>query len=251
MLLLYSINGSGLPLVFLHGYLENKELWNEFSIFFSDNQVVCIDLPGCGLSSVLQNQTIEGMALAVFETLKSIEIEKAFFVAHSMGGYVALALAEMYPEIFKGLVLLHSHPFADSDEKKSARIKEIELIKAGKKSLLLQTFIPKLYAPTFNQEKYFSLSRKLAESTTAEGIIACLRAMAHRKDKTAVMNSSKFPILWIYGKFDQLFNYELAENYKISNIKVTKHLMTQSGHMSMFEQKDELLLIIKAFLQAK
>ncbi|MGQ9846808.1 MAG: alpha/beta fold hydrolase [Bacteroidales bacterium] len=248
MLLSYTLYGKGLPLVFLHGYLENKELWDEFIDYFKDEQVICIDLPGCGSSPVQQNQSIESMASAVFATLAEIKIQNAFFVAHSMGGYVALALAEMHPEIFKGLVLLHSHPFADTEEKKNARLQEIELIKAGKKSLLLQTFVPRLYAPTFNDEKYFSKSRKMAESMSEDGMIACLSAMANRKDKTHLVNSANFPILWIYGKYDQLFNYKIAENLNLTNPFVKKFLMNQSGHMSMFEQRDDFIAIVKSFI---
>lgn len=250
MLLSYISKGSGTPLVFLHGYLENKELWDEFADYFTDEKIICIDLPGCGESPVQKEQTIESMASAVYTTLSEIKIQNAFFVAHSMGGYVALALAEMHPEIFKGLVLLHSHPFADGEEKKNARLQEIEIVKAGKKSLLLQTFVPKLYSPSFNDEKYILKSRKLAESMSEEGMIACLSAMANRKDKIQFINFAKFPILWIYGKYDQLFNYEIAEKFNLINPKVQKHLMLNSGHMSFIEQKDEVLSLIKAFIKS-
>lgn len=247
MLCSYTTRGNETTLVFLHGYLENKELWEEFYPYFPQNKIICIDLPGCGLSPAQHNQSIESMAKAVYDTLNEIKIQRAFFIAHSMGGYVALALSQMHPDIFNGLVLLHSHPFADSEEKKNARLQEIEIVKAGKKSLLLQAFVPKLYAPTFNDEKCFYKSRKMAESTSEEGMIACLSAMANRKDKTSFINLCKFPILWIYGKYDQLFNYELAENFNLTNPFVTKYLMNRSGHMSMFEQRDDFIALVKSF----
>ena len=250
MSLSYITKGSGLPLVFLHGYLENKELWEEFSDYFADEQAICIDLPGCGESPVQKEQSIESMASAVYNILEEMKIQKAFFVAHSMGGYVVLALADLHPEIFNGLILLHSHPFADGEEKKEARLQEIEIVKAGKKSLLLHTFIPKLYAPSFNDEKYISKSRKLAESMSEEGMIACLGAMANRKDKTQFINSVEFPVLWIYGKYDQLFNYEMAEKFDLTNPNIKKHLMLNSGHMSFIEQRDEVLSLIKAFIKS-
>jgi len=249
MLLSNISKGSGLPLVFLHGYLENKELWNEFSGYFIDKKVICIDLPGCGESPVQKEQSIESMAMAVYETLASLKIQKAFFIAHSMGGYVALSLAKIHPEIFNGLVLLHSHPFADSDEKRKARLQEIEIVKAGKKTLLLQQFIPKLYAPHFNDEQCFSLSRKMAENTTTEGMIACLQAMAHRVDASSLLHRAPFPILWIYGKYDQLFNFELAEKFETHNPLVTKYLLHHSGHMGMLEQPTETATIINSFLK--
>jgi pimeloyl-ACP methyl ester carboxylesterase len=39
----------------------------------------------------------------------------------SMGGYVALAFAELYPEYVKGLVLLNSTARADSENRKVSR----------------------------------------------------------------------------------------------------------------------------------
>lgn len=249
MLLSHNIKGTGSPIVFLHGYLENKELWDEFSNFFPNEQVICLDLPGCGKSPVQNDQSIESMALAVYDTLNEIKIQKAFIVGHSMGGYVTLALADLHPEIFKGMILLHSHPFADTEEKKKIRRNEIEMIKAGKKQLLLNSFVPKLYAPSFNDEKYIAKSKKMAESTSEEGMIACLNAMANRKDRTQLLNSINFPAIWIYGKYDQLFNYELAENIQLTNNKVKKQLMLNSGHMSFIEQTNEVVAILKAFIQ--
>jgi pimeloyl-ACP methyl ester carboxylesterase len=51
---------------------------------------------------------MEDNADAVHSVLSELRIRKAILVGHSMGGYVALAFAELYPEYVKGLVLLNS-----------------------------------------------------------------------------------------------------------------------------------------------
>jgi len=248
-MLAYTIQGKGKPLIFLHGYLENKELWQDFLKYFSNYTCICLDLPNCGANPVTTPPTIESMADEVYSTLYELNVHKASFIAHSMGGYVSLAFANKYSNILEHLILLHSHPFADSEEKRKARLQEIEIIKAGKKTLLLQQFIPKLYAPNFNDEHCFSLSRKMAENTTTEGMIACLQAMANRSDTSFWLHETSFPVLWIYGLYDQLFNYELAENFKTNNPLVIKHLLNQSGHMGMLEQPVETANIINSFLK--
>ena len=54
----------------------------------------------------------------VKDTLDALGIARCTLVGHSMGGYVALAFCEKYPERLDGVVLLSSTPDADTDEKK-------------------------------------------------------------------------------------------------------------------------------------
>jgi pimeloyl-ACP methyl ester carboxylesterase len=165
-----------------------------------------------------------------------------------MGGYVSLSFAKNYPDYLKGLVLMNSHPFADTAEKKQNRMQEIDLINIGKKSLLLSNFIQKLYAPDFNDQEKIEKSRTMAELTCPKGMIACLKAMANRTDCSEVIHNAKYPILWIYGKKDQLFNYELADNFITQNNRLIKLKLDNVGHMSMFEAKDEVTKALKQFI---
>ncbi len=249
MALSYIHFGEGNTLVFLHGYLENKFLWKDIILALKNNHSYCIDLPGCGESQIQENQTIDSMAAAVKQTLDEVKIQHAVMIGHSMGGYVALSFAEQFPEYLKGLILLHSHPFADSDEKKQSRMQEIELVRQGKKSLLVQNFLPKLYAPHYKDEQAFENSRIMAETTCPQGMIACLKAMSERKDRSHLLHILPFPVLWIYGKHDQLFHYEMAEQFKTKNQQLIKILLNNAGHMGMFEAKDEVIKAIKHFLK--
>ena len=45
-----------------------------------------------------------------------------------MGGYISLAFAEKYPDKIRALGLFHSSSYADSDEKKESREKNIRFI---------------------------------------------------------------------------------------------------------------------------
>ena len=91
-------------LVFLHGFCESKELWNELISKLPEKfHCVALDLPGFGENSeTLEDHTIDGMAEAVHDELKKLLIKKCIMVGHSLGGYVGLDFAEKYPKMLQG-----------------------------------------------------------------------------------------------------------------------------------------------------
>ena len=121
--------------VLLHGYLESMLVWEEFiPLIYKSVRVITLDLPGHGISEVKGSvHTMDYLADVVSAALKALGIESAYIVGHSMGGYVALALCERHPEQVAGVVLLHSTPNPDSEEKRKNREREIALVKSGKK----------------------------------------------------------------------------------------------------------------------
>ena len=114
-------------LVFLHGFCENKQIWEQFTQPLQANyRLILIDLPGFGDNTVPRpDYTMESGAVYVREVLTSLAIQKCVLIGHSMGGYVGLAFAEKYPELLLGLVLFHSSALPDSAEKKENRNKTI------------------------------------------------------------------------------------------------------------------------------
>ncbi len=242
----YSIKGKGIPIVFIHGYLENRNVWKIFLSQFKDYQHIYVDLPGCGDSPALEQPTIENMGNAVYILLKQLNVSSYFLVGHSMGGYVAIDIAEKHFKEVKGLVLLHSHPFADNNEKRENRMKEIAIVKNGKKDILIKSFVPKLHSPNYTDESVLKFYHQMALSTTAEGMIACLQAMAMRPDKSIWLQQTSIPVLWMYGKNDTLFNFELAENFKVK-ASTTKVLLQNSAHIGMYEETEKVVSLLELF----
>jgi pimeloyl-ACP methyl ester carboxylesterase len=139
--------GEGLIVVLLHGYLESLKVWNGIIDELRDSfRIIAPDLPGQGHSTISKDvQTMDSMAEEIKFLLNHLEIEKCFMVGHSMGGYVTLAFLEKYPKMLTGISLFHSSPFADTDEKKENRNREIELLRNGKKNQLYNTHMPKVF----------------------------------------------------------------------------------------------------------
>lgn len=246
----YSDTGKGTAVVLLHGFLENKTMWDVYvSELSKRNRIITIDLLGHGETESLGYiQTMEENADVVYEVLSKLRIRKAILVGHSMGGYVALAFAELYPEKMKGLVLLNSTSKEDSPERKKNRDRAIKAVKKD-----YETFIRLSIANLFSEENREILIKEIeavkiqALKTPLQGIVASLEGMKIRKDREFLLHTTTFPKLLIVGKKDPVLNYE--ENLEqIKNTEV--ELVTfQDGHMSSIENQAELILILEHFFK--
>ncbi|HER41273.1 MAG TPA: alpha/beta fold hydrolase, partial [Salinimicrobium catena] len=134
----YTDDGTGETLVLLHGFLESQEIWTEFIPEFSEyGRIITIDLPGHGRSECLAEvHSMELMAETVHAVLQKLQVKKANFIGHSMGGYVTLSFLEQYPKMVGELMLLNSTPEEDSEEKKQNRDRAIEVVQKNKKAFI-------------------------------------------------------------------------------------------------------------------
>ena len=192
--------------VLLHGYLESMLVWDDFVPYlYKQVRVITLDLPGHGISVVKGPvHTMEYLADVVKNTLDALGIARCTLVGHSMGGYVALAFCEKYPERLDGVVLLSSTPDADTDEKKENRLREIKLVEAGKKDALARIAPEAGFAPE-NRPRMRDEIEDLVEQafvTEDEGIAALLRGMIERPDRNEMLRRSAVRQLFIFGKHD-------------------------------------------------
>jgi len=241
--------GEGTTAVFLHGFLENKTMWKAIIPTISlQNRVITIDLLGHGATECLGYiHTMEEQAAMVHHVLEHLKIEKAVLIGHSMGGYVALAFAELYPECVKGIVLQNSSSRSDSEERKLNRDRAIVVVKQNYTAFISMS-IANLFSEA-NRERLAEIIEQVkseALKTPLQGIIAALEGMKIRKNREEVLHLATFPILLILGKKDAVLNYE-ENKEQILNTKV--ELITfEDGHMSHFENKEELADSLNEFL---
>ena len=225
-------------------------MWNAFVPEFSKKyRIITIDLLGHGNSESLGYvHAMEDNADVVHFILSELRLRKAVLVGHSMGGYVALAFAELYPEFMKGLVLLNSTSRADSEEKKLNRDRAIKAVKQNYTNFV-RLSISNLFSEN-NRERLASeieYVKKEAIKTPLQGIVASLEGMKIRKDREVLLHFSNYPIMLILGKKDPVLNYEES----IEQAEGTKvELVTfPDGHMSTIENRDELMLVLSAFFK--
>ncbi|MFN0048465.1 MAG: alpha/beta fold hydrolase [Cytophagales bacterium] len=249
-MLSYSDNGKGNALVFLHGYCESMAVWNAFDAQLSQtNRVICIDLPGYGKSKPIPHLSMESMADAVFEAINHLEIKHFVVIGHSMGGYVALALAEKHPKSIMGLCLFHSTAYPDSEEKQAQRNKTIKYLNENGVEAFIRPFVPPLFHSP-NRERCKASIQKLIDiglSTPLNVISESAAAMRDRPDRTHVLSESKFPVLFIVGKNDGAVKPEDSMAQSLLPSKSYVQILGETGHQGLFERESETIKMLEAF----
>jgi pimeloyl-ACP methyl ester carboxylesterase len=246
----YTDSGKGTAIVLLHGFLENQTMWNAFVPEFSKkHRIITIDLLGHGNTECMGYvHSMEDNADVVHAVLAELRIRKAIFVGHSMGGYVALAFAEIYPDYIKGLVLLNSTSRADSEERKLNRDRAIKAVKQS-----FSNFISLSIANLFSEENRERLKDKIetvkieALKTPLQGIVASLEGMKIRMDREVILHLTPYPKMLILGKKDPVLNYE--ENLEQIEETDVQLVTFPDGHMSHIENEDELTKVLTDFFK--
>lgn len=251
----YSIEGSGNTLVFLHGYLEYKELWADFVKSFKDKfQIICIDLPGHGASESINTvHSMSDMADVVKYVLDRNGIEKFVLIGHSMGGYIALSFANSFSERLLGLIMFSSSSLNDSTEKIIARNRDIDLLEKGKKSVVINNNIPNMFA-TKNLVRFSSEIEKIKSLVTnmkESSIIAALEGMKIRFNYQNFLTTTPLPILFIAGRYDNLIEIDASKRQLRGAKNVRLKILENSGHMGYLEEEELSAEYILDFLSAK
>lgn len=239
----YQISGKGPCLLLLHGFSASSSHWDSFKKSFEANfTVICPDMPGFGRSPVLTNFRMETMATAIDAILAQETIESCYFVGHSMGGYVAMAFAELFPNKLKGLCLFHSQPFADTEEKKQTRQKTIGFMERWGVAPFVAELMPKLFAPSFVQKHPDILERLIAQASqlSLESMVEATLAMIHRPDRSAVLQNLEVPVFFIVGALDEAIPPDCSER----QLRLPKHstamILDDVGHMGMYEAEAQV-----------
>ncbi len=247
----YSDTGKGNAVVLLHGFLENQTMWQDLvPELRQKNRIITIDLLGHGNTECLGYvHSMEDNAEAVQAVLTKLRIRKATFVGHSMGGYVALAFAEMYPESMRALVLLNSTSNADSEERKANRDRAIKAVKKDY-TTFIRLSIANLFSPD-NRERLIDEIEKVkleALKTPLQGVVASLEGMKIRKDREVLLHLTPYPKMLILGKNDPVLIYENAlEQIEETAVKL---VTLPDGHMSHIENREQLKTVLLDFLKS-
>jgi pimeloyl-ACP methyl ester carboxylesterase len=248
----YNDEGTGRPVVLIHGYLETGDIWSSFEKKLSKKyRIINVDLPGHGLSDIYSDtHTMEFLAESINGLLNTIGISKAFLVGHSLGGYITLAFLDMFPDKLSGYCLFHSHPFPDTPEIVQKRDHEILVVSSGKKYLIYPENIRRTFADR-NLVKFsraMEHSKTIASGISAEGIIAVLRGMKARPSRQSVMEEGQIPCLWILGSMDNYIPCQQTQHRVALPANAEIVVLKETGHMGFIEEEDLSFKVLTGFI---
>lgn len=252
----YRVIGTGKPVLLVHGFGEDGEVWQNQVAFLQDKfQLIIPDLPGSGRSSMDLSTNSGPWTMDRFaEMIKGIadqESLKTFtLIGHSMGGYITLAFAEKYPSYLNGFALFHSTGKADSEEKKEVRKKGIAFIREHGAFEFLKTSVPNLFSAISRDERRELVDEFVAglSNFSPQPLVSYYEAMMQRPDRTNVLKQTGNPVLFIMGEYDNAvpLNDGLQQCHLPEKSYI--HILHQSGHMGMLEEADKSSRMLEEFL---
>ncbi|EIM73640.1 alpha/beta hydrolase, partial [Nitritalea halalkaliphila LW7] len=202
-------------LLFLHGFLEDHRIWEPAcTVLAGEFELILVDLPGFGRSPMPQEEEgplrIESVAVSLLDWLEEEgAAENLFLIGHSLGGYIALALAELLGAELQGLCLFHSTAFADSPEKQHMRDKVCTFLEKQGVAAFLRGFVPSLFAQgqrDLLQGRIQTLIAHGSQTPTAVAL-AYTKAMRARPDRREVLARMPHSLL-IAGQEDPAISEE-------------------------------------------
>jgi pimeloyl-ACP methyl ester carboxylesterase len=190
------------------------------------------------------------MAKSVKAVLDHLRLKKYVMVGHSMGGYVALAFADLFPDNLRGLCIFHSTAYPDSDEKKRDRLRAIEIVKSSKK-LYTRNTIRNLFAA--KNLKYLkeeiNFATGIAFKTSRQGIIAALHGMRDRPGRDLILGLVEYPIMMVIGEHDNMLApaqlLEQSEHIKKKTVLYLEH----DGHFGFLESPKQTVKELRKFFR--
>ena len=249
----FSDTGKGRVVVLLHGFLGSHQIWEQTTTQLSKSyRVIAIDLPGHGSTDCFGYvHTMDLIAKCVKAVMDSLRLKKYVIIGHSMGGYVGLAYADLFPDNLKGLCLFHSSAYADSEEKKRDRTRSIKIVKANHKIYTTEV-IKNLFAT--KNSKYLkteiAFAQKIASKVSKQSIVAALEGMKDRPNRDLVLGMVHYPVMMVIGELDNVLPKDqlLEQSQLIKN----KHLLylEHDGHMGFLESPRVTLKALKKFIRA-
>lgn len=232
--------------IFLHGFGEDATVWTEFlKLLPKEHTYFCPDY-----ASLTSIESIGGYAdwLKVFNEEKGIK--KSIIIGHSMGGYIALAYAEKFPNEVLGLGLFHSSAYADNEERKEIRLKTARVIDQQGTAKFIKGFYPNMFTEEFKAKNADFIEKQIERYSyfPKEALMNAQIAMRGREDKTSVLKEATYPIMILAGEKDT-FVPKSAALEQIALLKSSQSTVLDGvAHAGMFENPTESAKVVIAFL---
>jgi pimeloyl-ACP methyl ester carboxylesterase len=249
------VEGAGAAIVLIHGFGAAIDWWDDVApALATDHRVISIDLIGHGgTAAPTSGYSIERQAALVSAILDKLGVDRTALIGHSMGGEVAIALAELKPQRIERLILIDSPPTPETTftilteadftpvlGELLAQFQNDRAIRRG----LAQGFAPGFAVP----EKFVADIKQLTYSAfrKAHDSSVAYRTLKPTDARLAALKPVP-PLLAIFGGLDAIVPPEHAKSFeRVPGGRV--RFIAGAGHSPMVETPMKTLELIRDFL---
>lgn len=242
-------------LIFLHGFPFNKNMWTaQLEQLPPGVQGIAFDIRGHGQSTRGHGLfSVDVFADDLIAVIKEMKIENPVLCGISMGGYIALRAYEKLPEVFKGLILVDTHSFADSNEQKKKRFESIQSVLSHGRRAFSINFVNQVFSAhtLAKNPEAVELIKSTIRRNKEMDICSTLLALAARTDTTETLPAIQVPVLLIRGTEDLLVSKEQMAEME-ARIPDVRHIeMEECAHLPNLENPGRFNGEIRNFLISK
>ena len=241
----FTMEGSGPPLIFLHGLGGRAENWLYQRRYFSRTRtVICPDMPGHGRSTGREISFVR-YADVLRGLLENLHATNCEIVGLSKGARVGLTLAARFPHFASSLVLVNTFVFlTPEDRKERERLYALLSIGDGGEEWARQLVADMGLAPGSTISRGFMRSLNTIEPEHIRRIF--LEVIEY--DQTAELAKVKIPVLVLRGEADH-FVPPYSATYLCERLDRSElTVMPDCGHLPYLEQPEEFNRLVEAFL---
>jgi pimeloyl-ACP methyl ester carboxylesterase len=245
-------NGTGRPLVLMHGFPLDARMWREQVEGLSSRfRVIAPDFRGFGKSANEGPFTLDQLADDVHALVQHLKLGPVALAGLSMGGYVALAYVTKYPATLSSLLLIDTKAEADGTEARQNRDRMIAIAKEKGSKPIAEAMLGKLIAEETAKSRpaIGRQLREMMEDQKPASIAHALAAMRNRPDRTEMLASIAVPTLVIVGEKDAVTPVDVAKKMAERIPRAEFKIVPGVGHMSPVEDAETVNREILRFLQ--
>ncbi|MFJ9467338.1 alpha/beta fold hydrolase [Streptomyces caniferus] len=251
----YEDEGSGEPLMLVHGHPFNRSMWRPQTEHFGRAgwRVIAPDLRGYGDSTVLPGATpLATFARDLVDLLDHLGIERCVLGGLSMGGQIVMECYRLFPERFRGLVLADTFASAETEDGRAGRYAMAERLLREGMAGYAREVLAKMVSPHTIASRPDVAAHVLGMMTTTppDGAAAALRGRAERPDYTELLSRIAVPALVVVGAEDAYTPVgdalDIHERIPDSRLRI----IDQAAHMPNLEQPDVFNTALEEFLDS-
>jgi 3-oxoadipate enol-lactonase len=247
----YDEGGTGLPVLFVHGFPHDRSLWTpQLQGLTVQARCLAVDLRGFCETTAAPPFSMDQYADDLAGFMDVLHVERAVIAGLSMGGYIALAMWRRHAARVRGLVLSNTRAGADGDEAREKRRNLMAVARDQGSSAIADAMLTGMLGKTTRGKRpdIVNSVHRMISSAPVDGVVGALQAMMDRPDSTPTLGTIDVPTLVVTGDEDTIIPAEEARSMHAAIRGSSLEVITGAGHLSNLERPAAFNHVVSEFL---